>query len=90
MPPKLFRSDSPASCPGRRGQPHAFRRSLPPRVQQRLARPMPSHEPEVAEAIARQTLRSPDMDWRRLTMQDARDFLLAYCACFMALQVFLS
>lgn len=51
---------------------------------------MPSHEPEVAAAIERQALRSPDLDWRHLTMQDARDFLLAYCACFMALQVFLS
>lgn len=90
MAPRPFLSDSPAPCPGRPGEPHAFRRSLPPRVQQRLATPLPRPEPEVAEAMARHALRSPDVDWHHLTLQDVRDFLLAYCACFMALQVFLS
>lgn len=77
------------TMPGRAGQPHAFRRSLPARVQSRLHAPMPQMEPEVVAAIARNRLRSDDLDWRRVTMQDARDFLLAYCACFVALMVFM-
>ncbi|WP_420382310.1 hypothetical protein [Novosphingobium sp.] len=75
--------------PGRPGQPNAFRRNLPGRVQDHLALPLPRFEPEVEAAIARGALRSPPVNWRRITRQDARDFLLAYCACFIALQMFL-
>jgi hypothetical protein len=39
--------------------------------------------------MERAALRSPPVNWRRLTAQDVRDFLLAYCACFVALQTFL-
>ncbi len=74
--------------PGRPGQPHAFRRSLPDSVRARIRAPLPRHEPEVEAAIARQALRSPPVNLRRITGQDARDFLLAYCACFIALQTF--
>ena len=75
--------------PGRPGQPNMFRRNLPDRVRSRLQMPLPSLEPEVAAAIERAALRSPPVNWRRLTGQDVRDFLLAYCACFIALQTFM-
>jgi hypothetical protein len=75
--------------PGQPGQPHAFRRNLPHRVRARLNAPMPRHEPEVEAAMARAPLRSPPVNWRHATAQDLRDFLLAYCACFIALQMFL-
>ena len=29
-------------------------------------------------------------DSARLTMQDARDFLMAYCACFLAVSAFIA
>ncbi len=74
--------------PGRPGQPNAFRRNLPTRVQHHIATPLPRLEPEVEAAIARNALRSPPVNWHRITRQDARDFLLAYCACFIALQAF--
>lgn len=74
--------------PGRPGQPHAFRRNLPDRVRARVRAPLPRHEPEVEAAIARNALRSPNVNWKRITRQDASDFLLAYCACFIALQTF--
>jgi hypothetical protein len=76
--------------PGQPGQPHAFRRNLPGRVRARLYAPMPRHEPEVEAAMERASLRSPPVNWRRLSGQDVRDFLLAYCACFVALQMFLA
>jgi len=75
--------------PGRPGQPNMFRRNLPDRVRTRLQMPLPKVEPEVAAAIERASLRSPPMRWRHLTGQDVRDFLLAYCACFIALQTFM-
>lgn len=77
-----------AIVPGRPGQPNAFRRQLPDRVRSRLRAPMPRWEPEVEAAMERAALRSPDMNWHRITAQDVRDFLLAYCAAFIALQVF--
>jgi hypothetical protein len=76
--------------PGRPGQPHAFRRQLPVRVRARIDAPLPRLEPEVEAAIARKALRSPDVDLRRLTRKDWREFLMAYCAMFLALQVFLA
>jgi hypothetical protein len=78
------------TVPGRPGQPNKFRRSLPDRVQQRLFAPLPKVEPEVAAAMERRTLRSPDVNVRALTARDVREFLLAYCACFLALQMFLT
>jgi hypothetical protein len=76
------------TVPGCPGEPNQFRRNLPGRVRARLRAPLPRHEPEVAAAIERRALRSPELDWRRITAPDVRDFLLAYCACFIALQVF--
>jgi hypothetical protein len=76
--------------PGTPGKPHLFRRNLPVGVRARLHAPMPRPEPEVEAANARAAMRSPDLDWRRITAQDLRDFLLAYCACFIAVQTFLS
>jgi len=69
---------------------HPFRRSLPAHV----LRPMPTLEPEVLaaqeRAEARVALRSPDVDPRALTRQDAKDFLLAFVAGFVAFSVWLS
>lgn len=79
-----------AQTPGRPGQPHAFRRSLPVRVQERLLEPLPRLEPEVEDANARAALRSPDKAPWHFTLRDWRDFLLAYCAMFLAMQVFLA
>ncbi len=76
------------TVPGRPGLPHAFRRNLPEHVRARLNAPMPRHEPEVAAAMARTALRSAPVDWRRMTAQHLREFLMAYCACFIALQTF--
>ncbi|KUR75440.1 hypothetical protein [Novosphingobium sp. FSW06-99] len=78
------------AVPGRPGQPNLFRRNLPERVRVRLDMPLPRLEPEVAAANERAALRSPPVNWRKLTAQDLRDFLLAYCACFVALQAFLA
>ena len=77
------------TIPGLPGQPNKFRRNLPERVRTRLQMPLPRLEPEVEAAIERASLRSPPINWRRLTGQDIRDFLLAYCACFIALQMFM-
>jgi len=76
------------TVPGRPGQPNAFRRNLPVQVRARVCAPLPRHEPEVEAAIARRAMRSPDLDLKRITRHDVRDFLLAYCACFVALQMF--
>ena len=68
---------------------HPFRRTLPSHV----LRPLPDFEPEVEAAMARQSaldgLRSPPVNPRRITRQDVKDFLLAYCACFLAVSVFI-
>jgi len=76
--------------PGQPALPHRFRRTLPVRVRARLDAPLPQVEPEVAAAMARHALRSPDLDWRHITRQDLRDFLLAYGACLLALLVWFS
>jgi len=78
------------TVPGQPCQPNRFRRNLPDRVQQRLYASLPRVEPEVAAAMERTAMRSPDVNLRQLTSQDLRDFLLAYCACFLALQLFLA
>jgi hypothetical protein len=89
-PPVPGRPGEPRAVPGRPGRPHAFRRQLPVRVRARLDAPLPQLEPEVEAANARAALRSPDVDLRRLTRKDWREFLMAYCAMFIALQVFLA
>lgn len=49
------------------------------------ARPLPTST--MAQGPA---LRSPPVNPARITARDVRDFLLAYCACFVALMAFLS
>jgi hypothetical protein len=68
------------------GPGHPFRASLPRHV----LTPLPVPEPEVLAAMARAGLRSEPVNWKRITLQDAKDFLLAYCACFVALMAFIS
>lgn len=74
---------------------HPFRRTLPAHV----LRPLPMFEPEVEQALSGAALgplaalqvaelRSAPVDPRKLTLQDAKDFLLAYCACFIAVAAF--
>lgn len=68
---------------------HPFRRTLPAHV----LKPLPMFEPEVEAAIAALQLpegvRSKPVDPKRITRQDVKDFLLAYCACFMAVSAFI-
>ena len=72
---------------------HPFRASLPRHV----LRELPRYEPEVmaamkrAETMLREAeIRSEPVDLKRITMQDIRDFLIAYCACFLAIMVFIA
>ena len=67
---------------------HPFRASLPLRTLRRL----PRHEPEVQALIdAGESTAGEEPVARRpwLTVQDAKDFLLAYLACFLAVSAFL-
>jgi hypothetical protein len=63
---------------------HPFRRSLPPHV----TRAMPLVEPEVAAAEVRRA--PPEARFAGLTLADAKDFLLAYCAGLFAFSLFLA
>ncbi|KPF92043.1 hypothetical protein IP81_08390 [Novosphingobium sp. AAP83] len=72
---------------------HSFRRSLPTHV----LRELPRQEPEVVAALRRaeerlreMEVRSEPVNLKRITMQDLRDFLMAYCACFMAVMAFIA
>lgn len=65
---------------------HPFRRALPARV----LRALPTFEPEVIEAMRKAQLRSKPVDPKRITSQDVRDFALAYCACFLAVMVWIA
>ena len=65
---------------------HPFRRTLPAHVLCRL----PVFEPEVLEAMRKAELRSPDVEGRKLGLQDVKDFLMAYCAGFLAVLAFIS
>jgi hypothetical protein len=72
---------------------HPFRASLP----RHALRELPRYEPEVVAAMKRaETLlreaeiRSAPVNLRRITMQDLRDFLIAYCACFLAVSAFIA
>jgi hypothetical protein len=72
---------------------HSFRRTLPAHV----LRPLPKLEPEVEQAMAAigagaaylAEQRSPPVDPRKITRRDVQDFLLAYCACFLAVAAFI-
>ncbi len=72
---------------------HPFRSSLPRHV----LRELPKQEPEVLAAMRRaeqalrdMEVRSEPVNLKRITMQDLRDFLIAYCACFMAVMAFIA
>lgn len=72
---------------------HPFRASLPLHA----LRELPRLEPEVVAAMRRAEdrlrevdLRSEPVNLKRITMQDVRDFLIAYCACFLAVMVFIA
>ncbi|ABD25777.1 hypothetical protein Saro_1333 [Novosphingobium aromaticivorans DSM 12444] len=72
---------------------HPFRATLPLHV----LRELPRHEPEVAAAIRRAEerlksieVRSDPVDLKRITARDLREFLLAYCACFFAVMMFIA
>jgi hypothetical protein len=71
-------------APEQRG--NAFRAALP----QGVLRLLPEHEPEVVLAMERAKLRSNSVNPRMITLQDVKDFLLAYCACFLAVLAFIS
>lgn len=63
---------------------HPFRASLPRRV----LRELPRLEPEVAQALAERQDAPRRWVWR-ITAQDVKDFLIAYCACLLAAMTFL-
>lgn len=72
---------------------HPFRASLP----RHALRELPRYEPEVlaamkrAETLLREAeIRSEPVNLRRISMQDMRDFLIAYCACFFAVMAFIA
>lgn len=72
---------------------HPFRASLPLHV----LRELPKLEPEVVAAMRRAEdklreadIRSEPVNLKRITMQDLRDFLIAYCACFLAVMAFIA
>ena len=67
---------------------HPFRATLPLRALRRL----PRHEPEVqARLDAFGGVDAVEQPARRplLSLQDVKDFLIAYVACFMAVTAFL-
>jgi hypothetical protein len=69
--------------------PPALAPACPPSVPRQPAAPraVPAYEPEV-QAAMRAALRSQPVDWKRITVQDVKEFLMAYCACFMAIIAF--
>jgi len=67
---------------------HPFRATLPLRVLRRL----PQHEPEVRARIGSVQDADPAPGETKrpfVTMQDVKDFLIAYVACFMAVSAWL-
>jgi hypothetical protein len=44
----------------------------------------------VLEAMRRAELRSKPVDPRHITTQDVKDFLIAYCACFVAIMAWIA
>lgn len=75
------------------GTRHPFRATLPRRV----LRSLPEHEPEVAALLAERSgvvgdaapAAEPRRRWLGITTQDVKDFLIAYCACLLAVTTFL-
>ena len=75
------------------GTRHPFRATLPRRV----LRSLPEHEPEVAARMAERGVHAeetaaslePRRRWLGITTQDVKDFLIAYCACLLAVTTFL-
>ncbi|MFN4136460.1 MULTISPECIES: hypothetical protein [Novosphingobium] len=72
---------------------HPFRASLP----RHALRELPRFEPEVMAAMRRAEerlreveVRSAPVDLKRISMRDIREFLLAYCACFLAVMAFIA
>lgn len=72
---------------------NSFRASLP----RHALRELPRYEPEVQAAMRKAEhrlreieVRSPDVDIKRLTLRDVREFLIAYCACFLAVMAFIA
>ena len=72
---------------------HPFRASLPRRVLRRLPEP----EPEVLRSqagvdglIAADAGPAPRRSVWRISVQDVKDFLIAYTACLLAVMTFLS
>ncbi len=93
LAPHVIQPGTAGSVPEDNGQPgaaprrpHPFRAALP----ETALWVMPTYEPEVALAMARAQLRSKPLDPRLITLQDVKDFLLAYCACFLAVLAFIS
>ena len=64
----------------RPAEPNAFRVRLRFLILKRASRSGPG----------RSGLTIPGLTLSGLTMQDARDFLMAYCACFMAVSAFIA
>lgn len=58
-----------------------------------MSRTLPLHRPAGAHPI-RQSLRFAELKRKsrepRFTMQDLREFLMAYCACFLAVSTFIA
>ena len=65
---------------------HPFRASLPRHV----LRELPRHEPEVARALGTAVAGKAQRQsaWR-ISVQDVKDFLIAYTACLLAAMTFL-
>lgn len=83
---------------------HPFLQTLPPhvRVNRPVASPIHDAPAQARKAVAADWLKrhaqaAPHLvmararHWRRgLTMQNLREFLLAYCACFVAVMAFIA
>lgn len=71
---------------------HPFRATLPLRALRTLPRPEPEVRAKMEQAERDHGDEAGDGPRKEpfLTIQDVKDFLLAYCACFMAASAFLS
>jgi hypothetical protein len=72
---------------------HPFRRTMPAHV----LRPLPQFEPEVEQALKSAASaaagpaeqRASPVDPRQISLKDVRQFLIAYCACFLVIATFI-
>lgn len=72
---------------------HPFRARLPLRVLRRMPQPEPEVRARMAQASAAAEPEGSDCAPRKrrlVTVQDVKDFLLAYCACLVAVSAYLS